>query len=227
MAIALIEEWLKLPSPGYEQGLHLYERYGSSSSLLTLFRSGKSAFHFRKLSQALQELNQHTEPAPKPSSHIPDLSEFRTQKTSSKVAPDFKALPGIIQSTVADKNNLYARARHLHMKLRTAVDPEQRLTIALAILKDMDEVNDRWKAIDNYISTGEILVKVSHDLAKEISGLPIAEVAKRRSNVPTYISKLKKRIDGMKEPQKSKSIALLQEKYQELELLKRRLNEPV
>lgn len=224
MAIAAIQQWLSLPQPTYAQGLTLYKQYGASSALLALFNSGTSSFHIQKLTAALIELN-NTKTIVESTTHtinrlIPPMDEFRSSRESKKVAPDFDAMPDAVKTIMDDKTALYKQSQHLHFKLFTATTDKDRRELALQILNNMERVNELWHAIDTYTDTGNIPEIIQQEAQKSISELSILERTRLRSNLPTYITKAKKKLEmlpeGEKKAKKTQELQIMQSKLIEL-----------
>jgi chromosome segregation ATPase len=183
MAIADIVRWLDAPS--YEKGIELYEHYGNNAFLLDCFRAKQ--LPLSRLKKALQAISD---------AHVvinePVESPKAPDKASRKMVQLDPSLPKEIQELETKWKQHYAQADALHRDLLYTGTKDARRNMALSILQNMDIVRDIWYRIQYFRETGEIY-KEAATAIEETEECLLDTVAKIK-NLPTYISKAKKRI---------------------------------
>jgi len=197
MAIASITKWLEDPNKSYNHGKALYEQYGDNRLLKTIINSGSSAYHFGKLLAGLQEVNKKSNLIPAPIV-IGDYVAPAPDPARHQV--DFATAPEKINQIRDEKAARYAQARKLHESIRFLDSADLRLQAALELLDHMDFVNDSWAIIDEWKETGKI-----HEIAKKqaeatVDELSLEDLIKESKNLPSYITKARKKLPGITKP---------------------------
>lgn len=234
MAIASITTWLTSPNKSYVHGRALYQQYGDDKLVLTIINSGSSSYHFSKLHEALDKLNAQSNLEPKritfvaPPPPEPDVSAGGTPGAISKVKTNLDVAPPEIRAIRDDKNLMHAEARHLHTMLRLMDSKEHRLEAALKILDNMDKVNESWVAMDEWERTGVITKLQQEETIKAVNELSTQELFKEIKNLPSSISKARKRYNDNTDPKKkTKALAKVHSLVARQSEVKRRIDELV
>jgi len=235
MAIASITAWLNSPNKNYTHGKLLYHQYGSDRLILTIIESGSGTYHFNKLSEALSLLNEQSDLQPKqivyvpPAVEDPDQTEVpKITSPNSKVKTNLDDAPPEIRAIRNEKNEKFAEARHALAVARVSDSKEHRLEKALLILDNMDIVNESWLVMDTWRETGKITEKQNEQVVASVSELNLQQLLTEEKNLPTYISKARKRHTRHTDPvKKTKALAKVQSLISRLNEVKRRINELV
>jgi hypothetical protein len=223
MAIASITNWLNSKEKNYHNGRLLYEQYGESKTLLTLFNTGSTNFHFKKLLAALEDLNKLANLEPKQIT-IPNVIA-PIKEIGGKYGVDFESAPEAIQEIIKNKNDHYARARKLHESIRIMDNQEHRLEAGLQLLKHMEYVYDAWSAINEWKDNGRIRELEKEQTEIAVSELTTAQLYKELANLAPNISKDKTKLKTIKEPKKQAEVAnRLQDREHRLKLIKERIS---
>lgn len=228
MAIASITAWLTDKNPNYQLGCSLYEQYGEDRLILTIIKSGSGSYHFNKLKEALEFVNTKVNLVPKQIVFVePTPVETITQR-GTLVKTNVDNAPPEIRKIRDDKNKLYAQARHLHQAITALDSDELRLEAALQILDNMDGVNERWVALDNWKVTGEVMDIAQNKTLEEVKELSTNDLLKEQKNLPTYISKARANVKKTNDPVKKAKYQLkVQHLISRLTEIQRRVNELV
>ena len=232
MAIASITAWLISPNPNFIHGRMLYEQYGADRLILTIIQSGSGTYHFNKLFEAMVLLNQQSNIEPKrityspPPPEEPALTEPKEPGVSiTKVKTDLDNAPPEIRAIRDEKNLKYAEARHALAVARVSDSKEHRLEKALLILDNMDIVNESWLAMDTWRETGKIIELQKEEVIASVSELSLQELLQEQKNLPTYLSKARKRHNEHKDPvKKVKALAKVTSLSNRLSQVKRRID---
>ncbi|MGY4385652.1 hypothetical protein ACVWYN_002698 [Pedobacter sp. UYP24] len=192
MAIASLTTWLTNPDRQYDQGLLIYEQYGTNQVTLALLRSGSSSYHFSKLQKSLEELNLREDLVPIPIV----IGEYIPEDIVSPGKPvfDYKSAPDIIIDIRDNKNKSFAQARKLFEVIRVMDSKDHRLAAALELLDHMDHVQESWGAIDAWQNTGEIKQIAVEAEIIDIAGLSHAQLLREQGNLMSNICKDKTQI---------------------------------
>lgn len=226
MAIASITTWLDNPQRSYVHGVALYEQYGKNKAILTLIKSGSGSFHLSKLREALAKTNERSNLEPKPIA-IPDSVQEPTPP-AGKFSPDFTSAPDKILEIRETKNKNYAHARQLFAQIRLMDSKQHRLSAGLQLLDLMDDVNEAWSVIDEWKETDRIREMKMQETEKQVTELTLPELMREAQNLPTYITKDRKKLSSEKKDSKKMIITLrLETRISRLKLVKKRLNELV
>ncbi|WP_231424015.1 hypothetical protein [Pedobacter sp. Leaf250] len=232
MAIASITAWLLSPNPNFIHGKLLFQQYGNDRLVETIINSGSGAYHFSKLRSALEKINESPGIEPKQivytSPPVPDQPAHAEPPTSSLISkskPDLDDAPAEIWAFRNQKNAIHAEARHLFVTAKLMDSKEHRLEAALRILDLMDQVNEYWLIIDTWRETGKILELKKEEAIAEVSALTIQELLQEQKNLPSYISKARKRFNDAKEPRKkTRALAKVESLVSRLTEVKRRID---
>lgn len=234
MAIASITAWLNSPIKNYTHGKLLYHQYGNDRLILTIIESGSGTYHFSKLSEALALLNEQSNLEPKQIVYVPSAAVDADQtvvtgiSSVNKVKTNLDDAPPEIRAIRNEKNEKFAEARHALAVARVSDSREHRLEKALLILDNMDIVNESWLAMDTWRETGKITEKQNEQVVASVSELNLQQLLTEEKNLPTYISKARKRHAGHADPvKKTKALAKVQSLISRLNEVKRRINELV
>jgi len=222
MAIASITNWLNSKEKNYHNGRLLYEQYGESKTLQTLFKTGSTNFHFKKLLLALEDLNKLANLEPKQIT-IPDVIAT-TKEIGGKYGVDYESAPEAIQEIIKNKNDHYARARKLHESIRIMDNQEHRLEAGLQLIKHMEYVYDAWSAINEWKDNGRIRELEKEVTETDVSELTTSQLYKELNNLKPNISKDRTKLKNLTEPKKQADVAKrLQDREYRLKLIKERM----
>jgi len=212
MAIASITQWLQDPARRFQHGKLLYEQYGDNPVILAIISSGSGSFHMNKLQLALQELNSRADLAPKPIT-VPDY--VPAAPISEKGKTDLKGAPELILDIRDEKNHNFAQARKLHQSVPFMDSREHRLTAALQILNLMDKVNESWATLDKFVKDDVLPEPAAPEPTFDAAALSFADLLKESKNLPTYITKSKKKILEAKNADKKLKFTLQLEQHEQ------------
>jgi hypothetical protein len=199
MAIACVTSWLENGRP-YDQGVILYQEYGKNFILKSLFATGYSNFNSQKLTEELRLINDQTIADPAPSTLY-----VKSLKTEVFEKINHAALPEDLQKENILKGELYRQAGKLKKQLEFMKSPEARSTAIKAILANFEQIDKIWAKLDYFQQTGK---KMREPEIFEEKIESHAFLLKRRNNLRTYITKIKKEISDMdpQDPQTVKKI---------------------
>ncbi|MNE23654.1 hypothetical protein D3C80_1169180 [compost metagenome] len=219
-----ILSWLN-STRNYQQGLILLNQYSSDPVLKILLESGNSSYHQKRLSEALESINQSiSETANPKAALIPSLEDFPKQETKSLSDKEWDTMPEIIKDTMVKRNRLHSRSRHLFLSLRYLPTQEERITAGLQLLDDREEIQKCWARIDEYRKNGIVKQQEIKQEEKEIAELSISELIRLQHNLPTYICKAKTRLKKQKDgAQKAKTLLLIETHERKLNQVNERL----
>ena len=195
MAIASITAWLNSQQKDFAHGRLLYEQYGSDPLVLTIIKTGSGSFHFSKLLEALEGLNQLSNIEPK-RIVIPDLPAVEKSGNAWDGAPD------PILEIRNEKNLRYAQARKLFESIPMLDSKEHRAEDAIKLLDHMDFVKDSWGAIDEWRETGNIRAIKKEEELTAVAELSLQELIQQSKNIATYISKGRAKLAKETDPKK-------------------------
>jgi hypothetical protein len=200
MAIQAIADWLNGDRDFYS-GVCLYELYGTSDILKLTFSFGVNAVTTAKLEEELLQLNR-------------ELSEDdrETVEVVSNVLPDD------IVSIERQAKDLFKEMAFLHASLENdQVNPtdEIRLQSALRIRELHLEIRSRYKMVDHFRETGERIVEAAAPVKSKfnLDAMSPVELVRRRLNILSYISKLKKETESNPSAQRLLKIQSRLENY--------------
>jgi hypothetical protein len=228
MAIAKITTWLNDPRRDYNYGLLLYDQYGTSSLLKTLFKNGNSSYHQDRLFSALEELNPTLEELTNQSSfRIPTVQEMPVPAKKYGVSNDvWEKLPQEVQDLYALSSRLHRHSQLLFDQARIASSDEERGKLGRQILLERKQLNETWTTIKDYHAQGVLKEKIREQEETPVNELSIHELTKQLKNIPTYLSKDRKKVLPMPDgPKKNKVLLRIQTYEAQIDLIKKRLEE--
>lgn len=227
MAIAAIESWLK--NPDYTSGAKLYKQYGGNCFLKDCF-SSKSLPLARLISEltnvsAASSIETNTDAKPE------QILAATKKKASRKMVEPDKSFPKEIQELESKWKQHYAEADALHRDLLHTATKDKRKAMAKEILRNMHIVRDIWYRIQYFRETGEIF-KDAIPIVNQAEDTLIDTIAKLK-NLPTYITKAKKKIPAIKDVEKLQKVmqdlaskeAELNAAWQRIEYLNEKIKE--
>lgn len=224
MAIASITQWLANPARSFSHGKTLYEQYGDNRIILAVIKTGSGSYHFAKLIEGLKAVNQKSNIEPKPIVIAPIGSLLAA--TKGKISPDLTSAPDKIIDIRNNRVAKYARSRQLFEKIRLADGKNNRLEMGLELLDLMDQVNQAWEIIDDWKVTGKVREVQLAETEKAVANLSVADLMREAKNLPTYITKDRKRLAWeSKDAKKLKITARLEINLKRFDLIKARLEE--
>ena len=190
-----LDDWLK-SGRNYLVGVALYEKYGDNSTLKTLFRSGCNSWLTGKLLTSIKDLRD------KAAVLVPVREPRTVKKETIRVSKNES--DQIIEDLVKEKGALYKEAANLHPFLHL-MSKEELQKAAPRILQNFKRINRIWQIIDNHEVTGAVPVNLTGKLT-------LKEFVGKIRNLPTYVTKLKKKLenmeDGNEKTQVSKDLAV-------------------
>lgn len=168
MAIASIDSFLK--NPDVETGLHLYGKFIKNKAKLFFYEMESLPFE-----ELVEELNQFNLTAKEPEKNI--------QSNKKNYPEEIRVLDEI--ASKAWKERTYLRAVILQ-----ETNQEVRKQMAFKILDNAELCFDYWNKIKHWENTGELPTKniVSKD--------NLLTVIDKLKNIPTYLSKIKKKLEA-------------------------------
>lgn len=226
MAIAKITNWLKDPDRVYDDGAYLFEQYGASSLLKSLFRNGTSLYHYNRLVEALEEINEVAEPHTPPAKveFIPVLPAVAPAAHYGVTQPEWDKLPEAVKDLYGSNMKLHGHSKLVFNQMRLSETNESRLEKALLILNERETIQENHKAIKDFHATGRIKETIVAENEKPIGQLSMAELSAMAKNIPTYLSKARKKLPNMPAgPKKNKVLHKVSEWEIQLDLLNKRL----
>jgi hypothetical protein len=183
MAIAEIQQWLS-SSTDFKKGVALYKAHGNNQALINMFdRLGHTPFTERKLIDALTPLAGEE-------TTKPQAVKVIKKKPAEKLPKDLES----IRKSTLDK---YKDMAALHQQLCDAQTDEDRKSIADQIISLDAQVAQGFEMVDHYQDTGERLVINEKRVkrGKDVNSMSNAELAQSLKNIPTYLTKLRRRIE--------------------------------
>lgn len=232
MPIASISTWLNSPNPSYHHGVSLYKQYGDDSLILAIITTGSGSYHFSKLKQGLQSVNDQPSITPKKLEYVAPAQERSASEDPEEPVyvgrkkVNLDNAPKEIRDIRNNKNLKFAEARHLHAKLRFMDSQQHRCDAALTILNNMDEVNSSWCAMDEWEKTGKITQVEREEVQAAVAELSIPELYQERTNLPSRISHARKRHSTNTDPRKkTKALAKVESLISRFNEVKRRISE--
>lgn len=228
MAIAVISAWLANKNRMYDQGVLLYQQYGDSIVIKALISGGSSDYHAKRLHDALEELNARitAEVAPAPLA-IPPVAAMPKPQLRYAVSDEaWNKLPETIKDLYGENSRLHSRSYLLFNHLPLCNTDADRLEKILQLLEDRDKINENWLAIKDFNATGKIREKLVEEESKSVDAMTVQELTTQANNIPTYLSKDRKKLATMEAGQKkNKVLHRIAEREVQLELVKKRLAE--
>lgn len=224
MAIASISAWLNNTNPNFHHGRMLYEQYGDDALVLTIIKSGSGSYHFSKLKEGLEKLNEQSNIQPKKIVlDVPVHQEPVKYETKEKVNLD--NAPAEIWEIRNQKNLEFAYARQLHLNIKLMDSVDHRLEAALQLLDHMDYVNKSWLIIDEWNKSGIVTKMEQEAVEQSVADLTTQDLLKELKNLPSSISKARKRYNDHTDPRKkTKALAKVQSLLNRQIEIKRRVD---
>ena len=133
----------------YQQGVGIYERYGSDTFLKILFKRPEDHLKVQKLSKALLALRDEASPEVEPVVITPEPTTQNPQPTTPKQAPALLKL-------INQRDNNYAQLRGLHPYLSTMAEGEDLRKLAVQIIKMGHKNSEHWEKINYFQEHGEL-----------------------------------------------------------------------
>lgn len=182
MEISLYNLW-KQQGGEYPKAVELYNLYGKSSVLKSLFARGLTPYNFEKIEQELLSI---------------------TIKLPTQTAQQ-ASLPAPIAIEQKKLGNLIGQMSHLHAKLEEVQTDKERCELAAQIVEMADTRRSIFNRIDTYKSTGNDLTpsQKTIETPKEIN--PFKELALLRSqrsklkNKPNRVADYNKVVERISE----------------------------
>lgn len=176
-----ISTWLNGPR-NYEQGVKIYNEFGTSDAMKAVFGFGNTSFNRTKLAELLEELLPAPEPA-KPAiavTHplhiIPDTISLTSGKRSEETQLSEQWKP------------LYKDAAFMHGQLSMATTDDDRKQLAFSILDNFEKMEGIWDQEEYLKQHGHL---PPSGTTPEISSLDSLGKYKRLKNLRTYVTKHK------------------------------------
>lgn len=228
MAIAPILLWLSDTNRTYHHGKLLYEQYGRDLVTRTIINTGHqgSSYHFITLENALRELSSSFSEVK--AVVIPDLSTFDKPlfPSGGLTNEEYAKLPEDLKNVRGDARQCFQRAQFLFARIPLTDSPGQRLTMALQLLDDWDENRRLMGEVQHFMDNGSVIEKApAIEKLKQVDQLSTKELMAESKNIPTYITKDRKKLASATEASKSDAINIrLNGRLERLEQINKRLN---
>lgn len=163
--------------------LDLYDDFGTNDTLKARMRNNVLAYR-DIITQELQSYyNTHK------SEDVPENFVGKQKLTGIWVEDNYDGLPEEIKALVQYGKKLFKETSYLHQKLNTIVDPHELAVTVHTLLDKDDEKEAVFAKIDFYKEHKQLpLENVSVDL----NSLDGVDLVKRRNNIRSRVSKLKK-----------------------------------
>ena len=191
----MIQAWLNNSKRKYIDGVELYAKYGTNSTLLNLFRKSESVFNKQKLFDELSKIAEQNQPKPsaeeKPKAeHAPAKPKLRRELfTPDEItAPIYQLKLNSFKKMSALHQNLCAITGNSHKA------NQERYKIQIEIIQ-LDELNEEcWDKIHYYNEHGEL---PADETQFNCNALTIRELVNLEKVIPTYVTKFN---NQLKEP---------------------------
>jgi hypothetical protein len=219
-AVEQIDKWIADGKP-YNDGVAIYAKYGFSLVLKNLFAKGPNNYNTDKLDAELLKLlakHQHLSVKPKVKKAVrtksvqKDLSKNDNTTTPQKHTPrysqlqvpgyNFNELPEQLKYEWQLRIKLFKEAESHHYRLDTLQTEAERKKSVDIILQNFDKIDELWDRLDYWGKHGIVLPEVDPKTAKKTEITDPLQMAKRRNNLRSYITKGRKKITLLKDNQK-------------------------
>lgn len=107
----------------------------------------------------------------------------------------WEQLPEQIKDLHRRNIQLNDHSKLLFAQSRATEHPASRLKLDLQILNERDQINKNWRTIKDYHERGVILVEIKAAAVKTVEQMSITEMVAASKNIPTYVSKARKRLE--------------------------------
>lgn len=195
-----VKQWLE--SPELTSGLILYEKYINNAARLFYYEQG-----IYSLDELIDELREFVTKSTKQSTGLPDTAK-------SKFPKEIQELDILAGKAWKERN-------YLRSIILQECDSDKRKVMAFRILECSRTSIAIWKQIDGWKATGILPQKESKKQKKQDTLLELIEKLK---NIPTYLSKIDKKIKTCQDVSKQAEWVMLKNKHtEELERVKKRL----
>jgi hypothetical protein len=200
MIVSEIILWLNDPLRDYYAGVIMYDEYGKSSVLKTLFKIGKTDYSEQKLFNELKALMKDV-PEPKREKPRESFQSFSKKKKPNVNRAD---LPERLKALDIKKSELVNEARYYKVLMtnlpRTPEYNEERRKFAQDIEWCFDKIDHIWKEINHFLDTGKMIaekeqVNLSRQSKEEdfdFSSLTPLQLHKKLHSVRSMINRAKK-----------------------------------
>lgn len=211
-----IREWLS-SIRNYDTGRLLYEKHGNNVTLKRTFNRGISDYNKEKLVYELEKLVGVDEvDVPK----VIVAPEFQHVKVVFKNEPvDISTLPADLLEKHVRKGKLFQEASYTHAQLHHLKTDEERLEYAKKIVLNFKEIDSIWAELDYFKEHGKPFYIPVPEEFKNVKDTGL--LYKKRNNLRSLVSKVKKKIQIPKP--KQKHIDQLQKLEMELKEIERML----
>lgn len=177
-----INYWLYKANADYFTGVDLYAKYGSSLTVLKLFKLNENSFNKKKLrNELLKIIEKKNNPA------IVSNLQSKLPKTSKsindydpKIRPFRIEISDIYKTVINNREKLWSN------------DKNTREAAAKSIVKGMQKIKELWSIIDYFNATGHLIpeLQINEDLNK----MSKADLILLRNKNRSYISVSKRRL---------------------------------
>lgn len=188
----------------WDTGCNLFNQYGTDKSIKFLISLPKNPSSEILLLKAINKLIEEVSW---------DEQEERTApakiKQTKLVEEEPTPLPQDINLLIARRKKLYKEAGDAHAKLRHIILDSERFELARLIIKSMKENNKLWEAQDYYERHNHLPPNTKENPIADADLLPLSELLSLRNTLPPSISRDRKTLKTLTDPDK---IAVLQER---------------
>jgi hypothetical protein len=204
MLVSEIILWLNNPLRDYYAGVMLYDEYGSSNVLKTLFKNGKTDYAAQKLYAELKKLVPDSPQAKKATPPEKESVSFSSFSKKKKPSVNRELLPERLKALDIKKSELVNEARYYKVSMsnlpRTAEFNEERRKFATDIEWCFDKIDHIWRELNHFLASGEMLpekeqVSLSRqkkDDEPDFSNLTPLQLHKKLHSVRSMINRAKK-----------------------------------
>ncbi len=202
-----VQEWLDSAEHDYEAGRQLYAALGDNDRLQRMLASGPNHYNREALAWELKKLaragkgqltvssyqlpvsSRDASTAQKDTSSIPEIganATFSLQKDTSSTEKGTKLLEELKDA----RRLLYDERAGVHAQLEGAATEEERRLMAVRVMTLSRALDANWSTTHYVEAHGEL--PPAPAAAPGLDTLPAAELLKRRNNLRSQVSKLKK-----------------------------------
>lgn len=220
--IAEINKWIENGSR-YQEGVLLYDKFGSDNFLKLLFSRGEKDLTKQKLNEALLQLlssgPDQEDQQPSPKEKVPAPIQLEPKSTAYD-PPQAVANPPELLKVISRIEKNYSELRGLHPYLSILPEGEQLRELAFQIVKLGKENAELWDR-RNFLAEGGVDPEQPEP---EVPMMIDLNLLNRRESIRKSLSKARARLKKQKNP-KPHTRKLVEQREQDLRLIDQEINE--
>lgn len=211
-----ITKWLI--GKDYQEGVKLYEKYGTNKAYLKWYKVGKNSVSYKSLIDELKKLENVIKTTPQPQKEVEIIQgkslfskpKIQEKELKSILPSDRDDAPEDVKKMVARRKELYQQGNRLHAIASTTKDENERAIVAVKIVLTFDELEELWRKSHFYDLHLKLPIEVPEIDLKITEG---ESLLKRLNTLRTYRTKCNKGI------LKAERLPIIEAEIHELELL--------